>query len=169
MSGKQNRIVISFGGNEPNSLDCFDKAMNLIEDKIGKIESKSDLYKTKAWGMKSDSPDFYNQVIVISTDFKAKKLLKKTQKIEKKLGRKQKSIKTDYKDRPIDIDLLFFNDDIISKPKLIIPHYLIHKRRFILEPLCELIPEYIHPVLKKTIKELLLSCPDELEVERIKK
>ena len=169
MSGKQNRVVISFGGNEHNSLDCFDKAIDIIEDKIGEVETKSDLYRTKAWGMKPDTPDFYNQVIFITTKLKAKKLLKKTQKIEKKLGRKEKSTHEGYKDRPIDIDLLFFNEDVISRPKLVIPHYLIHKRKFILEPLCELIPEYIHPVLKKTIKELLLSCSDELEVERIKK
>ena len=169
MSGKQNRVVISFGGNEPNSLEFFERAMSIIEKKIGTIESKTDLYKTKAWGMKPNTPDFYNQVISIVTKINAKKLLNKTQKIEKKLGRKQKSFGDTYQNRPIDIDILFYNEDIINMSKLTIPHYLIHKRKFILEPLCEFMPDYIHPVLKKTIKELLLSCPDELTVARIKK
>ena len=119
MSGKQNRVVISFGGNEHNSLDCFDKAIDIIEDKIGEVETKSDLYRTKAWGMKPDTPDFYNQVIFITTKLKAKKLLKKTQKIEKKLGRKEKSTHEGYKDRPIDIDLLFFNE-LITPPLIIV-------------------------------------------------
>jgi 2-amino-4-hydroxy-6-hydroxymethyldihydropteridine diphosphokinase len=116
--------------------------------------------------MEKDTPDFLNKVVVVLTDLKPKELLKATQKIEKKLGRKTKSINQEYKDRPIDIDLLFFDDRIIYKKKLVIPHQLLHTRKFILKPLSEIIPDYIHPVIKKTIKKLLLSCDDKLEVKK---
>lgn len=169
MNGKQNVVVLSFGGNQVNSLDCFEKAKHKISKKIGTTTANSHLYQTKAWGMKPGTTDFFNQVIIIVTKLKPKKLLKKTQKLEKKLGRKNKRISTEYEDRPIDIDILFFNDEIIQKPNLIIPHYLIQNRKFILDPLCELIPDYVHPSLNKTIKELLLLCQDKLEVKRIKK
>lgn len=167
MNGNKHLVVLSFGGNQEETLSCFEQAVFFIEKKIGKITTTSSLYATKAWGMEKDTPDFLNQVIILSTHLKPKKLLKATQKLEKKLGRKAKSKNENYENRPIDIDLLFFGDRIIEKKKLIVPHYLLHTRKFILEPLSEIIPDYIHPVLKKTIKELLLCCKDELAVTKL--
>ena len=166
MNGNKHKVVLSFGGNLDNTKDCFQKAIRKIKKKIGKVEMTSSLYSTEAWGMEKGTNDFLNQVIVIHSDSKPKKILKATQKIEKKLGRKSKSINQEYRDRPIDIDILFYDDEIINKKKLTIPHPLLQERKFILEPLSEIIPDYIHPVLKKTIKELLLSSTDKLEVKK---
>ncbi|MEZ7900976.1 MAG: 2-amino-4-hydroxy-6-hydroxymethyldihydropteridine diphosphokinase [Urechidicola sp.] len=166
MNGNKHRVVLSFGGNLDNTLYCFEKATKKIKKKIGEVEITSSIYSTQAWKMEKDTPDFLNKVVVVLTDLKPKELLKATQKIEKKLGRKTKSINQEYKDRPIDIDLLFFDDRIIYKKKLVIPHQLLHTRKFILKPLSEIIPDYIHPVIKKTIKKLLLSCDDKLEVKK---
>ena len=165
MNGLQNKLTLSFGGNQETTLQCFEKAKLQIEKKIGEISIISSIYKTEAWGMEVNTPDFFNQTLTVETSLKPKKILKKTQKIELKLGRKNKSTNKDYKDRPIDIDLLFYNNKIIEKPNLKIPHYLLHTRKFILKPLDEIMPDYIHPVLKKTIKKLLLCCNDELKVE----
>tara|TARA_B110000977_G_scaffold37320_1_gene50141 strand:+ start:3136 stop:3654 length:519 start_codon:yes stop_codon:yes gene_type:complete len=166
MNGNKHRVVLSFGGNLDNTLYCFEKATKKIKKKIGEVEITSSIYSTQAWKMEKDTPDFLNKVVVVLTDLKPKELLKATQKIEKKLGRKTKSINQEYKDRPIDIDLLFFDDRIIYKKKLVIPHQLLHTRKFILKPLSEIIPDYIHPVIKKTIKKLLLSCDDKLKVKK---
>jgi len=166
MNGNKHRVVLSFGGNLDNTLYCFEKATKKIKKKIGEVEITSSIYSTQAWKMEKDTPYFLNKVVVVLTDLKPKELLKATQKIEKKLGRKTKSINQEYKDRPIDIDLLFFDDRIIYKKKLVIPHQLLHTRKFILKPLSEIIPDYIHPVIKKTIKKLLLSCDDKLEVKK---
>jgi 2-amino-4-hydroxy-6-hydroxymethyldihydropteridine diphosphokinase len=166
MNGNKHRVVLSFGGNLDNTLYCFEKAITKIEKKIGQVEIVSSIYSTQAWGMEKGTPNFLNKMVVILTDLKPKKLLKSTQKIEKKLGRKTKSLNQEYQDRPIDIDILFFDDNIISKKNLIIPHQLLHTRKFILEPLSEIIPDYIHPIIKKTIKELLLSCGDKLGVQK---
>lgn len=166
MNGNKHRVVLSFGGNLDNTLYCFEKATKKIKKKIGEVEITSSIYSTQAWKMEKDTPDFLNKVVVVLTDLKPKELLKATQKIEKKLGRKTKSINQEYKDRPLDIDLLFFDDRIIYKKKLVIPHQLLHTRKFILKPLSEIIPDYIHPVIKKTIKKLLLSCDDKLEVKK---
>lgn len=167
MSGKKTIVALSIGGNQKDTLDCFEGAILKMPKRIGEVKEISSLYISKAWGMKKGTPDFYNQVLLISSDLKPKKLLKKTQKLEKKLGRKSKSIDGRYVDRPIDIDILFYGNKIVNQTKLTIPHYLIQERRFVLEPLAELIPDFIHPVLKKTIKKLLLSCPDKLKVIRI--
>ncbi|MDB4089222.1 2-amino-4-hydroxy-6-hydroxymethyldihydropteridine diphosphokinase [Flavobacteriales bacterium] len=167
MNGIKHRVVLSFGGNHDNTLHCFNKAIEKIEKKIGDVIIVSSIYSTQAWGMNKDTRDFLNNIVVIHTHLKPKKLLKATQKIEIKLGRKTKSINEEYKDRPIDIDILFYDDLIINKKKLIIPHQLLHTRKFILEPLSEIIPDYIHPLLKKTIKELLLSCTDKLKVKKL--
>ncbi len=167
MNGTRQRVVLSFGGNQDNTLKCFEKALKKIEKKIGEVELTSSLFSTQAWGMTKDTNNFLNKMVVINTDLKPKKLLKATQKIEEKLGRKTKSINQKYEDRPIDIDILFYNDDIIYKKNLTVPHHLLHTRKFILEPLAEIIPDYIHPIIKKTIKELLLSCSDKMEVTRI--
>lgn len=167
MNGNKYNVVLSFGGNWDNSNHCFEKAKLKIENKIGKITTVSSIYSSEAWGMPKGTNDFLNQVIVITTDLKPKKILKTIQKIEKKLGRKSKSKNQQYKDRPIDIDILFYGDKIIEKKKLIVPHYLLHSRKFILLPLSEIIPNYVHPVLKKTIKELLLLCEDKLEVKKL--
>ena len=136
-----NTVYILTGGNIGERLINLEKAQKYLEDKIGKIERSSLIYETAAWG-NNDQPDFYNQVHVIRTKLTAEEIMQNILKIEEKMGR----IRT-FKNaaRLIDIDILFFNKEIINNPGLIIPHTEIANRRFVLEPLNELSPHMIHP------------------------
>ena len=137
-------------------------ATQLIEKKIGKIIRQSALYKTAAWG-NTNQPDFLNQVIIVETTFAAAETLAAILLIEKKMGR----IRT-IKNAPriIDIDILFFNKEIIHQKNLSVPHAEIANRRFVLVPLNELVPALLHPVFKKTMHQLLIDCTDTLDVKK---
>lgn len=167
MNGDFHNIALSFGGNQSETQTCFEQALEILSQDLGPISDISSLYKSEAWGMKKGTHDFLNQVVLIQSDKTPKEVLSITQKIEQKLGRTEKSTNKDYQDRPIDIDILFINGKIIDTPRLTVPHFLIQKRKFILEPLAEIMPKFIHPVLKKSIKQLLLECKDKLEVIRL--
>jgi 2-amino-4-hydroxy-6-hydroxymethyldihydropteridine diphosphokinase len=132
----------------------------LIQEQVGTIIESSKIYETDAWGI-TNQPAFYNQIHLVESKFSAKKILNKILNIEEKMGR-VRTIKNAA--RIIDIDILFFNNEIISEPNLIVPHPQIINRRFVLMPLNELVPEMIHPVFKKNIYELLKNCKDELRV-----
>ena len=135
----------------------------MIEKKIGKVIRQSGLYQTAAWG-KTDQPDFLNQVIVADTRLTAAQTMETILSIETAMGR----IRTEKNaPRIIDIDILFFNKEIIHKKNLSVPHPSIHLRRFVLVPLNELAPTFIHPVLQKTNHQLLMKCPDGLNVKKI--
>jgi len=146
-----------------NSTELLSNAIEQIENKIGPLLLKSNLYATAAWGNTSQ-PDFLNQVIEVATKLDATETLKEILSIEKNMGR----IRT-VKNAPriIDIDILFFNNEIINRIDLIVPHPEIQNRRFVLTPLHEIAPQMIHPVLNKTIDQLLSFCPDQLAVKKI--
>ena len=160
-----NKTYILTGGNLGNRGANLQLAKDHLEKEVGEIISSSSVYETEAWG-NNDQPDFYNQVHIISTSLPAEELMKKILEIEKQIGR-IRTIKN--ASRIIDIDILFFNSEIINKPNLKIPHPEINNRRFVLTPLNELSPGFIHPVLKKTISELLSTCQDRLSVKALKK
>ena len=123
---------------------------------------QSGLYSTAAWGNTSQ-PDFLNQVIEVATSLDAAETLQTILAIEKIMGR-TRTVKN--APRVIDIDILFFNNEIITQSDLTIPHPEIQNRRFVLTPLYEIAPQMIHPLLNKTIHELLLQCPDQLAVKK---
>lgn len=143
--------------------EALQKALMLIEQNCGNIISLSSIYETAAWG-KTDQPSFFNQVMEIETELLPRQLLRKILKIETRIGRIREER---YGPRIIDIDILFYNDEAHHYPLLKIPHPQIQNRRFVLVPMAEIAPDFIHPVLKKSIAELLAICPDQLEVSRI--
>ena len=159
-----NKVFLLTGGNMGNRKDNLAIAYKHISVQCGHIINSSSLYETAAWG-KTDQPSFLNQALEIQTALTAPQLLKKILDIEKLTGRIRKE---KYGPRIIDIDILLFNDEIHNDPLLKIPHPELHIRRFVLEPLTEIAPQIIHPVLKKTIIDLLAICTDKLEVTRIK-
>ena len=159
-----NKVFLLTGGNMGNRKDNLAIAYKHISVLCGHIINSSSVYETAAWG-KTDQPSFLNQVLEIQTALTAPQLLKKILDIEKLTGRIRKE---KYGPRIIDIDILLFNDEIHNDPLLKIPHPELQNRRFVLEPLAEIAPEIIHPVLKKSIIDLLAICPDKLEVTRIK-
>ncbi len=159
-----NKAYLLTGGNMGDRQKNLGTTFERIEQECGDIASASSIYETAAWG-KKDQPPFLNQVIELQTELTPRKLLKKILNIEKQIGRVRKE---KYGPRIIDIDILLFNDEIYNYTSLKIPHPEMQNRRFVLVPLAEIAPGNIHPVFKKTIKELLSICPDKLEVSRFR-
>lgn len=157
-----NTCYLILGGNIGDKARILEKAIDQVEQKLDARATKSSIYVTAAWG-NENQPEFYNQVIKIETNFSATAVLKTVLEIEESLGRKRNSEK--WQERTIDIDILFYNDAIIEFPDLRIPHPFIPERKFVLVPMNEIASEFIHPVLKKSIKQLLDECKDELEVK----
>jgi len=157
-----NRTYLLLGSNMGNSRELLADAIHQIEKQTGKLIRASALYSTAAWG-NTDQPDFLNQVIVIETKLSAEETLKSILSIEKKMGR-VRTVKN--APRIIDIDILFFNKEIIRLPDLIVPHPEIQNRRFALIPLNEIAPGFIHPVFNQRVHELLKLCKDPLNVKK---
>ena len=155
-----NSVFLIVGGNLGNRKKNLQTAATLIDEQVGTIIQSSKIYETEPWGL-TDQPAFYNQVHLVKSKLDAETIIDTILKIEKKMGR-VRTIKNAA--RIIDIDILFFNEEIINEPNLVIPHREIPNRRFVLMPLNEIAPLLIHPVLKKNISELLSTCKDQLKV-----
>jgi 2-amino-4-hydroxy-6-hydroxymethyldihydropteridine diphosphokinase len=135
-------------------------ALNWIVADCGNIIQASSIYETAAWG-KTDQAAFLNQALELTTSLTAPQLMQQLLKIEEKMGRVRQE---QFGPRIIDIDILLFNDQIIKDPLVTIPHPAMQNRRFVLQPLVEIAALVVHPVLKKTMKQLLNECPDKLAV-----
>ena len=135
----------------------------LLKKGLELSQKMSSGYATEAWGFESDI--FLNQVIILESELEPSEILKRTQLIENELGRSRNS--TGYEARTIDIDLLFYDNQIVNTPELTIPHPKIGERRFVLIPLNELVPDKCHPVTGIKIADMLKLCQDTLKVERI--
>jgi 2-amino-4-hydroxy-6-hydroxymethyldihydropteridine diphosphokinase len=158
-----NISYLLIGGNEGNRMAWLADACANIEESAGIILRLSSFYETAAWG-KTDQDDFLNQALQVQTELDAPALLDALLKIEERMGRRRME---KWGSRLIDIDILFFNEEIIRLPQLVIPHPEIQNRRFALVPMEEIAPLYIHPVLGRSIRELLAECPDKLDVKKI--
>ena len=158
-----NEAYIILGGNLGDISVNLTTARESIEEKAGVIKKKSGLYHAAAWG-KTDEPSFLNQVIQIETTLSPDSLLHTLLQIELKMGR-VRTIKN--ASRIIDIDILFYDNEIVNSSNLIVPHPEIVNRRFVLVPLNEIAPTFIHPVLKIAVSELLKNCKDELPVDKL--
>lgn len=150
------------GGNIGDRMDYLLKAKKNIEKDCGEIINQSSVYETAAWG-KEDQQAFLNQVLQIETKLSPENLLKTILQIEENLGRKRNE---KYGPRTIDIDILFFDNEVIDVHGLKIPHTQMQNRRFVLEPLNEIASNKKHPVFHKTIHQLLQECKDSLSVKR---
>ena len=150
------------GGNLGNRKENLSKAVSLINEQCGSLTRSSSIYETEAWGI-TDQPSFLNQALEISTSLNARQLMRKVLQIEEEMGRVRKE---KLGPRIIDIDILLFENEIHDLRFLKIPHPEMQNRRFVLVPLAEINSTLQHPVLKKTIAELLEECPDLLDVKK---
>lgn len=159
-----NTAFLLTGGNLGNRKETLAQTKDLIAEQCGAVVATSSLYETAAWG-NTNQPAFLNQALQLETTLTARQLMRRLLKLEKLMGRVRKE---KYGPRIIDIDILLFNNEVHNYQLLKLPHPEMQNRRFALLPLNEIAKDYIHPVLKKTIKELLKDCKDELEVKKVK-
>lgn len=146
-------VYLSLGTNLGNKEENLRTAMTLIEEQVGTITSQSALYASAPWGFDSENT-FLNNAISVETSLTPEELLSTTQHIERTLGRTHKSVDGQYSDRLIDIDMLLYDDVVMHTPSLTLPHPLMHRRLFVLEPLSEIASTMIHPLLQKEIATL---------------
>ncbi len=156
-------VFLLLGTNMGDRHNNLTAAVVAIGSTVGSINNLSSVYETAAWGEKNQQP-FYNQVIVVETCLSPQKVLDEVLRIEQNMGRKRGE---KWGERIIDIDILFYGDEIIESDRLLIPHPELAGRRFTLVPLNEIAPTLKHPILLKEMSVLLNECPDHLGVERI--
>lgn len=158
-----NKVYLLLGANIGNPNKQLEDAKVEIEDRIGEITLQSKIYESEAWGVENQ-PVFLNQVILLETELSANKVLNEILKIEILLGRIRGQR---WGSRIIDIDILYYNEDIIHTQVLQVPHPYIQERNFTLIPLVEIAEDYLHPIFKKSNKELLEESTDQLKVKTI--
>jgi 2-amino-4-hydroxy-6-hydroxymethyldihydropteridine diphosphokinase len=143
-------VYLLLGSNLGNRKEILEKVIELLVQKVGVIMAQSKDYVTAPWGV-TDQPDFLNLALEIHTKLKPLEVLEQTQSIENQLGRVRKE---KWGARLIDIDILFYGNEIIDEPHLKVPHPLLQERDFALTPLAEIAPDFVHPVFEKTIEWL---------------
>ena len=147
------RVCLSLGSNLGPRETYLRKALQALDKELGSLVKCSSFYETLPWGFSSDSL-FLNAAACYDTLLSPEEVLAVTQQIEKSLGRKEKSRQGQYADRCIDIDILLYDDRVIETPDMILPHPHMAERMFVLEPLAEIMPHLLHPLLKKTNLQL---------------
>ncbi len=159
-----NTLYLSLGSNIEPKKEHLATAIECLKNELGSIIDISSFYETPAWGFDSDS--FINLCLSITTFKDTKQSLSITQHIEKTIGRMPKKGNA-YEARKIDIDIIYSSEGIFRYPELNVPHPLLHQRNFVLVPLTEIAPDYIHPLLHKSNLELLEACEDEGRIVKL--
>lgn len=155
------RVTLLLGGNQGDMQSLLQRAVTLLGERVGEVAATSGIHRSEAWGFHAEN-DFYNQAVVVLTPLEPEALLDTTQSIEQTLGRDRvqeaeiKSLsKERYCSRTMDIDIMFYDDAIISTPRLNVPHPLMQEREFALVPLCEVEGDRVHPTLRRQLKDIL--------------
>ena len=152
--------VLHLGSNLGDRKGYLQMAYKAIDERIGKILAYSKVYNTEAWG-KADQPDYLNAAVLVQTDLSAAEIIDRSKDIESEAGTVDKQ---KWAERKLDIDLLFYGQEVIQTEKVRVPHPFIHKRNLVLVPLMDIIPFFVHPQLHRTIEELYFSSRDPLKV-----
>ncbi|MBP5682031.1 MAG: 2-amino-4-hydroxy-6-hydroxymethyldihydropteridine diphosphokinase [Bacteroidales bacterium] len=147
---------LSLGSNLGDRADNLRRAIEQIDASVGTVTMQSPIYETQSWGYSDE--DYLNQTIEVETALPPLQLLQTVNSIESQMGRIRSG--NGYEARPIDIDILFYDNEILDTPQLVIPHPKIALRRFVLQPTADIAPDFVHPTIGKTIRQLLEECED---------
>ena len=158
------KVYLCLGGNIGDMRHYLEQAIALIDNRIGVVTAKSAIYQSEPWGLEC-SQWFLNQVVIAETELEPHIVLESCLKIETELGRTRSG--NGYEPRTIDIDIIFFGNQIINTPDIQVPHPLMHLRNFVLQPLCDVARDFVHPVLGLTISQLADVCDDKAVVRRL--
>ena len=158
-----NKVFLLIGGNMGDRLQNLHQAIALLEATCGPVIQQSAVYETAAWG-KTDQAAFLNQALLLTTSLTPQELITTILSVEEKMGRLRMEKNGP---RVIDIDIIFYNEVVMHEPHLTIPHPQLQNRRFVLVPLAEIAPGFVHPVLHKSVEQLLNECEDTLGVEKL--
>ena len=158
------KSCLLLGSNQGDRQSLLQQATDLIRQRVGSVACCSPLYETAPWGQFEEGEDqpFLNMAMAVDTAMDPQSLLSALKDIERDLGREiqHSPPRLRYSSRPIDIDIILYGSLVLDSPELTIPHPRMRLRRFVLQPLCDIAPDAVHPLLKKTVHQLLEECPD---------
>ena len=160
------RCLILFGSNMGDKNKIYTQACLLINNRCGRIVAQSSAYESEPWGFEAKEW-FQNRLIVVETELEPEAMMRQLLDIEAELGRVRHPEAGGYASRTADLDILYYGSRIVLTDSLTIPHPRLHQRRFALLPLCEVVPEFVHPAFNMTQTELLKRCFDFSEVRKI--
>ena len=158
------RCYILFGSNQGDKKRLLEEACRLLQERCGLLAEQSSAYLSEPWGFETDAW-FLNVLLVVETELGPDALMDALMDIEATLGRKRDADAQGYADRPIDLDILYYGDQVVQTEKVTTPHPRLHLRRFALVPLCEIIPDFLHPEFQLSQQQLLDRCPDASTVK----
>lgn len=161
---KERLIYLCIGGNLGEREANLEETRMFLNFNFGDVVAASSIYETEAWGM-PNAPAFLNQIVLIKTTLTDAELLQEIAELEEFYGREREA--GQYLNREMDVDVVFIGDEIIETEKLVVPHPRMHLRRFVLVPMSELAPDFVHPISKKSMEELLKECQDQSKVTKI--
>ena len=161
------RVTLLTGSNAPDREAILHRTAALLAERVGPIVSRSRIYTSAAWGFSSEEP-FANQALRLETSLTPIEVLDAALGVEQTVGRdraleaREKKLSGErYASRVVDVDVMFCDDEIISEPRLQVPHPLLHEREFALEPLCEIMADYRHPQLGRSLKDIYFELKEK--------
>ena len=160
------KCYVLFGSNMGDKDQIFAQACLLINNRCGRIVAVSSAYESEPWGFRAKEW-FLNRLIIVETELEPEEMMRQLLDIEAELGRVRHPETEGYTSRTADLDILYYGSRIVLTDNLTIPHPRLHERRFALLPLCEMVPEFVHPAFNFTQTELLRRCHDFSEVRKI--
>lgn len=162
------RCYLLFGSNQGDKMALLEQACVLINNRCGMLVERSSAYFTEPWGFETEEW-FMNELLVVETELEPDALMDELMAIEHELGRVRPPEGSGYCPRTVDLDILYYGDQVIRTEKVTAPHPKLHLRRFALMPLCELVPDFIHPIFNVSQERLLHNCHDVSTIQRLNK